>query len=232
MSSQSSQKTSPRVFVTGGGGAVGSEIVSLLKKRSYKVEAPSSHELDLSRIETIQNYLSDHRPQADILIYVAGINFPQTLTHLDLKNLNRTWAVNAMGFAVLAQYFARSMRSKRSSIVAVSSVYGRTAREGRLAYTASKAALNGMVQTLALELGPKGIRVNSVSPGFLDTPLTRRNNRPAQIKKLMESVPLRRLGTPKDVALAVEWLVGENSSFMHGADLVLDGGFLAGRPVL
>ena len=84
------------------------------------------------------------------------------------------------------------------------------------------------MRTLALELGRHGIRVNLLSPGFVDTAMTRRNNDPAMIRKLCERVPLGRLARPADIAQAVYFLCSSEAGYIHGANLVVDGGYSIG----
>ena len=114
------------------------------------------------------------------------------------------------------------------SITVVSSLFGQTGREGRLPYSLSKHALEGAAKTLAVELGPVGIRVNSISPGFIDTKLTRKNISQDQINKLEERIPLGTLGAPEDIADAIAFLISEKARYITGTNLTIDGGFMAG----
>ena len=110
------------------------------------------------------------------------------------------------------------------SITVISSLFGQLGREGRLPYSLSKHALEGAAKTLAVELGPVGIRVNSISPGFIDTKLTRKNIPQNQITKLEERIPLGALGAPEDIADAVFFLSSDKNNFVSGANFILDGG--------
>src|SRR6202041_254829 len=92
-------------------------------------------------------------------------------------------------------------------------------------YSMSKHALVGIVKTLALELADSGVLVNAVSPGYIDTRLTRANNDEATIARLTAAVPMRRLGAPEDVAEVVYFLGSANNRYVTGQDVVVDGGF-------
>jgi 3-oxoacyl-[acyl-carrier protein] reductase len=97
-----------------------------------------------------------------------------------------------------------------------------------LPYVLSKHALNGAVKTLAIELGPSGVLVNSVSPGYIATPLTYRNNSKQDLEKLVAGIPLGRLGEPHEIAKVVEFLCSDLNTYINGQDLVVDGGFSVG----
>ncbi len=110
-------------------------------------------------------------------------------------------------------------------IINTSSIVGLNGTVGQVNYTATKAGLIGMTKTLAKELGRKGIRVNSVAPGFIQTPMT--SSVPDKILEMMkEKTPLRRLGEPKDVANAYLYLASDEANFVNGAVLCVDGGLV------
>ena len=88
--------------------------------------------------------------------------------------------------------------------------------------------MNGACKTLAIELGKKNIRVNSVSPGFINTNLTKKNLSQKQIAEIKEKIPLGNLGKPEDIANAVNFLISKGAKYISGADLIVDGGFSSG----
>lgn len=115
------------------------------------------------------------------------------------------------------------------AIVNMASVIGLVGSAGISAYSASKHGVIGLTKTAALENANKGIRVNAVCPGFIETPMSDRTLRvPAAHKFAVSRHPIGRLGKPMEVAEAVVWLCSDRASFMTGQSLVLDGGFLAG----
>jgi NAD(P)-dependent dehydrogenase (short-subunit alcohol dehydrogenase family) len=110
-------------------------------------------------------------------------------------------------------------------IVNISSIWGTISREQRGAYSASKFALDGLTAALAAEVARDGVLANCVSPGFIDTELTRTVLGEDGIAELMAQVPARRLGSPAEVAAFVAWLAGPENTYVSGQNLVIDGGF-------
>jgi 3-oxoacyl-[acyl-carrier protein] reductase len=110
-------------------------------------------------------------------------------------------------------------------IVNISSIFGKVSREQRAAYSASKFGLDGMTVSLATEVAPCGILANCVAPGFIDTELTRSVLSSDQINAFKEQVPMKRLGTPEEVASLVSWLVSPDNSYLTGQNISIDGGF-------
>ena len=150
-------------------------------------------------------------------------------SQLDREHIDVALKVNLLSFLEILHAIVANMPSEGNrSITVISSLFGQTGREGRLPYSLSKHALEGAAKTLALELGPVGIRVNSISPGFIDTKLTRKNIPQGQITKLEERIPLGTLGAPEDIADAIAFLISEKARYITGTNLTIDGGFMAG----
>ena len=166
--------------------------------------------------------------EADVVINNAAENLIFTLDKLSLDDWQRMQTINVTTPFLLIQHFAAGMARKGwGRIVNISSIYSLVSRPGRGAYAASKAGINGLTRTAALEFAESGILVNAVCPGFIETDLTRQNNTPAQIEVLRQQVPLKRLGAPEDVASIVFYLGSEQNTFITGQSVVADGGFLA-----
>jgi len=113
-------------------------------------------------------------------------------------------------------------------VLVISSLYGFLARSGRLPYVISKHGLNGAVKTLAIELAPYGVLVNSLSPGYIGTKMTYQNNSEETIAKLVLGIPLGRLGSAEDIAEVAEFLCSKKNKYINGQDIVVDGGFSIG----
>lgn len=119
-------------------------------------------------------------------------------------------------------------KNNNGHILAISSIYGIISRRGRLSYAMSKHALAGLVQTLAIELGPFNIKVNALAPGVIETKMTKKNNSQETITSLKAGIPLGRLGSPHDIARAAFYLCSEENSFITGQTVVVDGGYIIG----
>jgi NAD(P)-dependent dehydrogenase (short-subunit alcohol dehydrogenase family) len=219
---------SKRVFITGAARGIGKAISERFHQAGFEVIGPTRAELDLGSLDSIQKYLSKKGTEADVLINNAAENLIFTLDKLSLEDWQRMQTVNVTAPFLLIKHFAAGMVKQRwGRIVNISSIYSLVSRPGRGAYASSKAGINGLTRTAALEYAESGILVNAVCPGFIETDLTRQNNTPAQIEVLRQQVPLKRLGAPEDVASIVFYLGSDQNTFITGQTVVADGGFLA-----
>ncbi len=217
-----------RVFLTGGNGDIGNSIKEIFINNGYEVTAPSSKELNLENLEDIKKYFINKNLDYDVIIHCAGFNNPKDIENLTFEDVEKTAKINYISFFELVKILSPIMKEKQSGkILAISSLYGIITRRGRLAYTTSKHALNGCVKTLACELGRYNILVNSVSPGFVDTKMTRKNNSQEKIDLLCKKIPVNRLAKPVDIANAVYFLCSEQNTYITGQDIIVDGGFMA-----
>ena len=133
-------------------------------------------------------------------------------------------AVNLTGAFVVSQIVASDMiRKKKGSIINMTSIVGLRGQGGQVNYAASKAGLIGFTKSLAKECGGRGVRVNAIAPGFIDTEMTQAVNEEAR-KAWLDSVPLKRAGTVKDVADAALFLASDMSSYITAQVLGVDGG--------
>ena len=138
------------------------------------------------------------------------------------------WRVNQLGCFLGMQAVTRTMRKNGGgSIINASSVEGLAGMAGCTAYAATKWAIRGMTKCGAMELGPKGIRVNSVHPGMIDTPMTRVHGGDAAMEYGASKVPLRRVGQPEDIAPVYVFLGSDESQYINGAEIAVDGGVTA-----
>ena len=136
--------------------------------------------------------------------------------------------VNQLGVFLGMRCALPAMRDKGGSIVNISSTSGMVGSSNSCAYSATKFAVRGMTKSAALELGPLGIRVNSVHPGNVDTDMSRAGLTPEMIRGMATRIPLRRQGQPGEVAELILWLASDASSFCTGSEFVVDGGLIAG----
>lgn len=167
-------------------------------------------------------------PVLDGLVNCAGISILDDVLDVKAKDLDRIMATNVTASAVVAREAARHMiaNGRQGSIVNVSSQAAMSALPGHLGYCASKAAMDAMTRVLCLELGPKGIRVNSVNPTVTLTPMAERAWADhAKRDPMLAAIPLGRFATPREVALPVAFLLSSAASMISGASLPIDGGF-------
>lgn len=217
------------ILVTGGSRGIGKAIARRYRDAGHDVLTPSRDELNLASIESISKYEETGNYKVDILINNAGENIINSIADISLDNWWRTLTVNLTAPFLLFQKTSPYMvRKKWGRVVNISSIYSLISREGRAAYSASKAGLNGFTRTSALEYAKHGILVNSVCPGFVDTDLTRQNNSLEQIQELVNQVPLKKLALPEDIADFVYFLGSEQNRFITGQVIPIDGGFTSG----
>lgn len=217
------------VLLIGAGGDIGTAALKTLSDEEWNVKATKRTIVDLADEHSVAAFTKSLDTRFSHVVYAAAINEPRPFSQLDREHIDVALKVNLLSFLEILHAIVANMPSEGNrSITVISSLFGQTGREGRLSYSLSKHALEGAAKTLALELGPIGIRVNSISPGFIDTKLTRKNIPQDQITKLEERIPLGTLGTPEDIADAIAFLISEKARYITGTNLTIDGGFMAG----
>jgi len=162
----------------------------------------------------------------EVLINNAGIADKSTFLELTPAGWDRVIAVNLRGMFLLAQAVARRMRDAGRGVIVNMASTNALGGEAEFAhYNASKGGVLQLTRTMAVELGPAGIRVNCLCPGFIDTPLNQALASPEEsLAYARHHVPLGRVGRPEEVAAAYAFLASDDASFIHGAALVIDGG--------
>lgn len=162
----------------------------------------------------------------DVLVNNAGIYEPGTIAEADLAGVERQIRVNQFGTFLGMRHAQAVMRDAGGgSIVNISSIAGLLGFPGAAAYVGTKWAVRGMTKTAAVEFAPDGIRVNSVHPGFIETPML--ENNPAEANAAgIAATPLKRVGKPEEIAAAVAYLAGADAAFVTGSELAVDGGWV------
>ncbi len=171
----------------------------------------------------------------DVLVNNAGIALPGSIEDCTAQDWRRTMEINALGPFLGCQAVIPGMKAAgNGSIINVASIYGLVGEPWALAYSASKGAVTQLTRSAAIQLAPSGIRVNSVHPGFVATPMVAQamSSMPddmaqAYAARTVGLVPMGRMAEPSDLAGVVLFLASDGSRYMTGAQLVVDGGFIA-----
>lgn len=169
----------------------------------------------------------------DVLINNAAITDHKSVTDTSKQDLERMLAINLVGpYLGVKAVVPHMQRQRAGSIVNISSVNGLRGTIGMSAYDASKWGVRGFTKSLALELSPQGIRVNSVHPGAIDTPMLNPNGDLDPVRAAQEyGIVFGRVGRPIEVAQASLFLASDEASYINGAELAVDGGWTAGLVV-
>jgi len=239
-------------YVTGGMGGIGTAICQRLAKEGFKVIAGCGPSRDHAKWLAEQQALgytfyasvgnvadwdstvaafakatADHGP-IDVLVNNAGI----TRDRMFLKMTPEDWKavidtnLNSM-FNVTKQVVPGMVEKGWGRIIQISSVNGEKGQSGQTNYSAAKAGMHGFTMALAQEMASKGVTVNTVSPGYIGTDMVNAI-KPAILEKIIETIPVKRLGKPEEIGSIVAWLAGDDSGFTTGADFSCNGGLHMG----
>jgi len=239
-------------YVTGGMGGIGTAICQRLHKAGFKVIAGCGPTRDYNKwlgeqkalgyafhasvgnvgdwdstVTAFTKAKAEHGP-IDVLVNNAGI----TRDRLFLKMSREDWDavidtnLNSM-FNVTKQVVPDMVERGWGRIIQISSVNGEKGQAGQTNYSAAKAGMHGFTMALAQEMAAKGVTVNTVSPGYIGTEMVNAI-KPAILEKIIETIPVKRLGTPDEIGSIVTWLAGEDSGFTTGADFSCNGGLHMG----
>jgi NAD(P)-dependent dehydrogenase (short-subunit alcohol dehydrogenase family) len=226
-------------IVTGAGGGIGSTIARTLAAGGYRVgifdmdagraEAVATEignavavQCDVTDDASVEKALEAYGIVPDLLVNNAGIVKFTPFLDVPTEDFRKVMDVNVNGAFIMSRNVARGMAKRGSgAVVSITSIGGITTSPGTHAYASSKAGLAALTQLMALELGPMGIRVNCVAPGFIDAGMFSVTD-DARARRA-GAVPLKRMGTPQDVANAVLFLASDAASYINGHQLVVDG---------
>jgi glucose 1-dehydrogenase len=167
--------------------------------------------------------------QVDLLVNNAGVETLVSFLKLAEEDWDRVIDINLKGPYLCGQTVARHMveRSIHGSIVNIASINSEVAFKGQAHYVSSKGGLRMLTRAMAIDLAPYGIRVNAVGPGVIDTPMTARSLSTPDVREwMMANIPLKRVGQPRDVANVALFLASDESSYMTGSIVFVDGGWL------
>ena len=227
-----------KLFITGGTGSIGASICNYFSDNGCKdiistttnlnkIKPEQNYikfkELDLDKIE-YTNLEEQFDFDTDFLVLNAGLNKDNIFLRMSLDDWKSVLNVNLNSSFYLLKHFVKKMVKKRfGRIVFISSVVAHTGNPGQVNYTASKAAISGIVKSLALELSTRNITVNSVAPGFIQSNMTDKLN-DEQKNAILDRIPMKKLGESTDIAKAVGFLCSENANYITGQTLHVNGG--------
>jgi 3-oxoacyl-[acyl-carrier protein] reductase len=200
------------------------ETLSMLEEKGIKCE---SFKIDVSSKSAVEEFFDnvlEKYGRVDTLINNAGITRDSLLMRMSEKDWDMVLNINLKSIFNCTQTIIRSMmKNRKGSIVNIASVSGQIGVAGQANYSASKAGIMGFTKAVAREVAPRGITVNAVAPGFIQTEMT--DALPEKvIESYLQQIPLARLGTTQDVAETVYWLCSESASYITGQIIHVNGG--------
>ncbi|MDA9009068.1 SDR family oxidoreductase [Alphaproteobacteria bacterium] len=238
-------------FVTGGTGGIGSAVCRRFIKEGADVVAADLSEngtaarfikYDVTSEEVARDTfeeLAKGWDKLDILVNAAGIEIEKTIENTTLEEWNQSFAVNVTGTFLTSKYALPLLRkSAGASIINFGSYDGFIADPGLAVYCATKGAVHALTKAMACDHGPEGIRVNAICPGYVDTPMLQSfftgdgsGGDGKSLDELQQAVrdvhPMRRYGTPDDIANLVNWLASDEARYASGQLWIIDGGLSA-----
>jgi acetoacetyl-CoA reductase len=239
-------------YVTGGMGGIGTSICQRLHRDGFKVIAgcgPSrdhgkwiaeqkalGYEFHVSvgnvaewdsTVEAFKHAREEHGP-IDVLVNNAGITRDRMFLKMTREDWDAVIGTNLTSmFNVTKQVVADMVERGWGRIIQISSVNGAKGQAGQTNYSAAKAGMHGFSMALALEMASKGVTVNTVSPGYIGTDMVKAI-KPEVLEKIVGTIPVKRLGTPEEIASICGWLAGDESGFTTGAEFAVNGGLHMG----
>ena len=234
-----------KILITGASGGIGSSICQKFIENNCTIICTASNEekleklkkqygnnnfyyhLDLndndSLLTSIENISNEHN-DIDVLVNNAGTTNDNLFLRMKKEQWNEVININLnSNFYIIKGIIPNMLKRRSGNIIGITSVVALTGNPGQTNYTASKSALIGMYKSLALEFGQRNIRINTIAPGFIKTPMTNKLNE-NQIDSIMKKIPMQKLGESKDIANMVLFLSSDDSSYITGQTFHINGG--------
>ena len=216
-----------RALVTGASRGIGEAIAKQLRFEGYEVYTPTHAELNLEDKKSIDAFcLNNSNITFDVLINNAGINEIHEIEEVTEEEMISMMQINLLAPIRLIKGLVPNMKKQHyGRIVNIGSIWGLAGKPGRTIYATTKHGIHGVTQTLAVELAPYNILVNTICPGFTLTALTKKNNSEEQIREISSYIPMGRMAEPEEQAKAVCFLAGESNTYITGQQIAVDGGY-------
>ena len=197
---------------------------TLKKKINGKIVELNTDELDLSDIEKVKNFKI--KSTYSKIVFLSAINNPKALIDTNDEQILRSLNINFISFIFLIKKILKQnlIKKKKCNIVLMTSLYSKLGCEGRFLYSVSKHALLGIMRNICVEYGDRGVRINAVSPGYVDTKMTRKNLNKKLINKIKSYSPTRKLVEKDEIANLIKFLLSDQSASITGQEIIIDSG--------
>jgi len=217
---------SKTALITGASRGIGKSIKEILSKDEIEIISPTRNELDLSSSESIDKFLSQTSADIDIIINNAGILKVGEHNEFSSDDFHEILQVNVVApFKIISGFVEKMKVQNFGRIVNISSVWGQKSKKGRTLYSSSKAALDALTRSLAIEFASYNILINSVAPGYIETDMLKQCNTEEELSIIRDTIPMKRFGKKSEIAELVRFLSSENNSYITGQIFTIDGGY-------
>ena len=216
------------ILVTGSTRGIGKQIADDFESLGGNVMRVGTDDVNFLNFDSTNSFIDSllNLDKIDICVNNAGINRINYLEDIPIEDYDEILRVNLYAPFLVSQAVSKVMKkNKYGRIINVSSIWGTKTKEQRTSYTTSKAGLIGMTKTMSVELAKYNILVNSISPGFTSTELTKSILSEDEIKQLSEQVPLGRFASVDEISKVVLFLCSDLNTYINGQDIKIDGGF-------
>jgi 3-oxoacyl-[acyl-carrier protein] reductase len=236
-----------KILITGASGGIGTSIVDKFLKNNFKLILTSSSDLTLNKLkdkygsdhyyyvlnfnepinfEIILKKISDEHADLNVIVNNAGITDDALILRMKLEQWNKVIQANlSSNFSIIKTLLPNMIKNKAGSIIGISSVVATSGNPGQANYVAAKSGIIGLYKSIALEVASRNINVNVISPGFIVSPMTDKLSE-KQKNIILEKIPMKRFGNPNEIADLVYFLSNDQSSYITGQNIHVNGGML------